>query len=492
MVRKRQQEQPYNRFRTAVITAACLASLGLAGLMFTSPVFGAAPAYPHLELVFGFLFVLGLTYYFILPVPLGASVLAYSFDFPLSLAMLLLCGPLATGLARGATCWLTALQLKRARMTRTFVTHAAFNASVNILAMTAAGYAYQLLGGEFFYLHQYRTEGSDWSPALLQAILAGMVGILCHGMIINTSVTLRERRRWGEGWVENIGWTLVPNLLLIPSGLLLAYLCAQNEWWMRVLVLVPYVLLLFSLRAYIKVKNETIRAYLDTVTMLGTAMSKFHPYTANHQLSVAAWAERIGRHMQLPADTLLFLRYSSLLHDIGKLRWGEDLLDKKTPLTPADRALIFAHSGDGAEILSRMAFFKKAVPWVRHHHERWDGQGYPDGLKEKEIPLPAAVMCVADSYHAMLSRHRLYKKHMTREQAVEEVRKMSGTQFHPQVAQALIEILTQHDSRRAVRKPETQPEEPMVMETVAPPPAETATPSPVPLLALKEEPAQAK
>jgi putative nucleotidyltransferase with HDIG domain len=317
--------------------------------------------------------------------------------------------------------------------------------------MTAAGSAYGLLGGEFWYVHR-AGGGHDgpWSPPVSASILCGMVGIVAQGAIINTSVTLRERRRWSEGWVENIGWTLVPNLLLIPSGLLLAYLCAQHVFW----VLIPYVFLLLSLRAYIKVKNETVRAYLDTVTILGTAMHKFHPYTANHQLSVAAWAERIGRHMQLPADQLLFLRYGSLLHDIGKLRWGEDLLDKKAPLTPADRALIFAHAGDGADILSRMAFFKRAIPWVRHHHERWDGQGYPDGLKGEEIPLPAAVMCVADSYHAMLSRNRLYKKHLTREQAVEEVRKMSGSQFHPRVAQALIEILTQHDDRRAALRPD--------------------------------------
>ncbi|MBW3623717.1 MAG: HD domain-containing protein [Armatimonadetes bacterium] len=440
MVKKRHQDDTYNRFRTGIILTGCLLSLGLAAFSY--------PAYPEASLVFGFTLVLAATYYFILPVPLGASVIAYSFDFPLSLAMLLLCGPFATGLARGATCWLSALQLGRARMSRTFVTHAAFNATVNILAMAAAGFGYRLLGGEYWYLSRLNGDAASWHPSIFAALAAGMLGIISQGAIINTSVTLRERRRWSEGWVENIGWTLVPNLLLIPSGLLLAYLCARHLWWIGL----SYFILLFSLRAYIKMKNETIRAYLDTVTMLGTAMHKFHAYTANHQLSVAAWAERIGRHMQIPADTLLFLRYGSLLHDIGKLRWGEDLLDKKAPLTPADRAMIFAHAADSADILSRMAYFKRAVPWVRYHHERWDGQGYPDGLKGAEIPLPAAIMCAADSYHAMLSRHREYKKHLTREEAVVEIRRMSGAQFHPRVAAALIEILTQHDPERAARK----------------------------------------
>jgi putative nucleotidyltransferase with HDIG domain len=391
--------------------------------------------------------VLAATFYFVLPVPTRGSAVVYSFDYPLSLAMLLVCGPFATGLARAATCWLTAVPLKRARWTRVFLTYAAFNGAVNILSMFAGGLAYRLLGGSMVAISM--SNAGVLQHLFVPGIVAGCTVVVTHGTLMNTSVCCRERRSWVAGWRQTIGWTLGPNLILTPSGLLLAFLCTKViSWW----ILTPYAIVLLSLRAYIRVKNETVQAYLDTVALLGTAMHRFHTYTANHQQSVGAWAERIGRQMRLPSDQLLFLRYAGLLHDIGKLRWGEDLLDKEGPLNPADMMLIRSHAADGADIVGRMAYFKHIVPWVRYHHERWDGKGYPDGLKGDQIPLHAAIMCVADSYHAMLSRQRKYKQALSREAAVEEIRRMSGAQFRPEVADALIAILTQHDAKRARRQ----------------------------------------
>ncbi len=264
-----------------------------------------------------------------------------------------------------------------------------------------------------------------------------------HSILITTSAFLKSKQKWQLTWLLGFKWVNAPTLFTSLLGVTVAYLYS----YIGPLALVPFIVVLLSAREYIRLHIQMAQVYMDTVSMLGSAMHQYHPYTNKHQLSVAAWAERLAEKMNLPTETVLLLKYAGLLHDIGKLRWGEDLLDKKEELSPHEKNLIRDHPVDAEETVRKIRYLHRVAPWIRHHHERWDGKGYPDGLKDREIPLEAAILAVADAYHAMLSNNRKYKHRLTREEAIEEIRRESGRQFHPQVAEALIQILEGRKNR---------------------------------------------
>lgn len=133
------------------------------------------------------------------------------------------------------------------------------------------------------------------------------------------------------------------------------------------------------------------------------------------------------------------LAQESMLHDLGKIQVPEDILYKPGPLTPDERRIMQRHPVWGAEILEGIPPLHHAIPVTRHHHERWDGQGYPDGFAGNDIPLAARIVCVVDAFDAMVS-DRPYRKGLPFAEACEIIREGSGTQFDPQVAQAFLRI----------------------------------------------------
>jgi len=147
----------------------------------------------------------------------------------------------------------------------------------------------------------------------------------------------------------------------------------------------------------------------------------------------------IGREMGLKADKLELLEYTSDLHDIGKIGISEVIIGKKTKLTVDEYEIIKTHPLVGETIIEPVPFLQDARPVIRHHHERYDGFGYPDGLKGQEIPLLARIIHIADAYDAMTS-DRPYRRALSHEDAIEEIKKHSGTQFDPKVVQSFLRI----------------------------------------------------
>jgi HD-GYP domain-containing protein (c-di-GMP phosphodiesterase class II) len=133
------------------------------------------------------------------------------------------------------------------------------------------------------------------------------------------------------------------------------------------------------------------------------------------------------------------------LHDIGKIGTFDTLLDKTSKLTDDELDLIKQHPDRGCEILSPIREFRDILPAVRHHHERWDGTGYPSGLKGEEIPLHARILCVADSFDTMTA-NRPYRPSIGLENAVQELRYCSGTQFAPEVVEVFMEVVKEGGS----------------------------------------------
>jgi len=179
---------------------------------------------------------------------------------------------------------------------------------------------------------------------------------------------------------------------------------------------------------------------LQAVESLNAAVDAKDPYTAGHSQRVQTIALEVGEELGLPPARLDALRFAGLFHDIGKLRVPDAILTKPGPLSPDEYTVIRRHPQDGAAIVSHLGRLREAVPFIRHHHERWDGAGYPDGLSGDAIPLEAAIVGLADAWDAMTTE-RPYSRALSVEDAGSEILRGRGTQFAPSVVDAFFAVL---------------------------------------------------
>jgi response regulator RpfG family c-di-GMP phosphodiesterase len=180
---------------------------------------------------------------------------------------------------------------------------------------------------------------------------------------------------------------------------------------------------------------EDLRAtFQQTIQGLARAIDKMDRYTAGHSERVAIYATQLAHKLALPPDVVEIVRQSALMHDIGKIGCVMNL-NKPGKLTQDEYEIFKRHPTYGREILDPIRFLHPLIPGVHLHHERWDGRGYPLGLKGKEVPLIARIIAVADTYDAMTS-DRAYRRALPHEVAVGEIERCSGTQFDTEVARA--------------------------------------------------------
>jgi putative nucleotidyltransferase with HDIG domain len=201
-----------------------------------------------------------------------------------------------------------------------------------------------------------------------------------------------------------------------------------------------------QLFAEAKKESEKNRQLLVQVTTaLSSTIEAKDTYTGGHTESVADHCLAIARRMaangsaDLQEDFFKDLQMASLLHDIGKIGIPESILRKPGALTEEEFALMKKHTLIGAEILKPVEEFVECAKGVKYHHERYDGKGYPEGLKGDDIPMIAAILTVADSYDAMIS-DRPYRKGLPKAHAIEEIKKNCGSQFHPLPVRAIVEL----------------------------------------------------
>ncbi|MDQ2085800.1 diguanylate cyclase [Herbivorax sp. ANBcel31] len=173
--------------------------------------------------------------------------------------------------------------------------------------------------------------------------------------------------------------------------------------------------------------------------LLGTVSAK-DKYTLRHSERVMDYTEKIGRELGLSKSRLRELKIAALLHDIGKVEIPEAILNKSTPLTNSELLLMRNHPIYSVDILEPLSSMELLIDTIKHHHERYDGNGYPSRIKGNKIPFEARILCVADAFDAMLS-NRPYRKGMNLEQAVKELKKESGSQFDPDIVDALLSVL---------------------------------------------------
>jgi putative nucleotidyltransferase with HDIG domain len=177
--------------------------------------------------------------------------------------------------------------------------------------------------------------------------------------------------------------------------------------------------------------------YVATLRSLIQILEAKDPYTKGHTERVASYSLALANRLNLPPDDIRRILFGSLLHDVGKMGLRDDIINKPGPLTPDEWAQMKLHPVVGAQIVEKMEFLTGAIDIVRHHHESWDGKGYPDGLKGDDIPLVARIVTVADSFDAMTT-DRPYRKALTVAEAVRRVEESSGVQFDPRIAKVFI------------------------------------------------------
>jgi putative nucleotidyltransferase with HDIG domain len=185
---------------------------------------------------------------------------------------------------------------------------------------------------------------------------------------------------------------------------------------------------------------QKIRAsFFNAVTALAYALEAKDVYTSGHSQRVTEISVAIAKELGLPKESIEKIRLAGLVHDIGKIGVRESVLNKPGSLSEEEYEHVRLHSQTGEHILKPLVGDKEILKAVRHHHERYDGAGYPDGLKGERIPLLARIIAVADTFDAMTSE-RPYRKALTKEAACAEVERCRGTQFDPEAADAFLKV----------------------------------------------------
>jgi diguanylate cyclase (GGDEF)-like protein len=186
--------------------------------------------------------------------------------------------------------------------------------------------------------------------------------------------------------------------------------------------------------------KQLAHANLATIEALAAAVDAKDPGTHGHSQRVSAYAAAIAQALQLPTSAIARIRLAGLVHDVGKISIPEAILTKAGPLTPEEGALVRQHPEIGEQLLAAVPFLREILPAVRHHHERWDGRGYPDGLVGAAIPRDAAILAVADAFDVLTSS-RTYRPALPLHEAHRRLREESGTRFDPRIVTAVEQAL---------------------------------------------------
>lgn len=195
------------------------------------------------------------------------------------------------------------------------------------------------------------------------------------------------------------------------------------------------------------VKNQMIQQINDELfETLAKVFDARDPYVGGHAAQVAAYAVAIGEALRLPAAQIETIRQSAYLHDIGKIAIPDAILHKTGRLTDSEYKLIQKHVEIGADFVATTQSLKDLAPFIRHHHERWDGRGYPNGLAGEAIPLEARILALCDAVEAMAS-DRPYHRGLSTKEIMAEVERCAGSQFDPVIAAAFIRIVTAEQSQ---------------------------------------------
>lgn len=371
--------------------------------------------------------------------------------FAIVLAAIILLPPSAAGAVVGVGLVGHRQATTEARRTKQF-----YNIAQGFLSTAVGSAVYHALGGSSA-LRVY-----DF-PEALGPIVAAMVATwVLNDVFVAAVVSLVGTERFGrtyrqllkDGWLPRFGYGLL--------GILIAVL--WNGTYGALAVVLAPVPVCVAGWAYMQYTAEE-RAYDGTIRSLIQAVEIKDYYTRGHSERVGRAAAMIGEAMRLKEKQVDMLRFAGMLHDIGKLSVPTGLLTKEGPLTPDERAVIQSHPVRGVDMVREIDFLDEAYNGIMHHHERFDGRGYPAGLAADRIPVFARIIAVADAFDCMTST-RSYRRARSVEEAVAELWHCAGTQFDPAMVRALVAALADLEARGEPWRPTTEPAAPPDAELI--------------------------
>jgi putative nucleotidyltransferase with HDIG domain len=306
-------------------------------------------------------------------------------------------------------------------------------------------------GGAALASHAVHVGGPLGSREALAGIVAVTVFVVVNRALLAVMLRLGRQltaRASGLFTVDDLALEFVLAAMAVPFVVLW-----DRSYALAFIALAPLALIHFTQRAahHLELASETISEQNDRLVetsqvvierstaaleALSATVDARDTYTAGHSRRVRELAFAIGKELDLSPDELETLNQAALLHDIGKIAVPDAVLLKHGPLDAGEWLLMRAHPQEGARIIQKLGYLEDVVPAIRHHHERVDGQGYPDGLSNDAIPMAARIIHVADALDAMTTR-RVYREAMSLEQALEELHRGRGTDFCSRCVDAL-------------------------------------------------------
>lgn len=304
-----------------------------------------------------------------------------------------------------------------------------FNGSQTILQAGAGGLLLVLVGWE------HQTLRFNQPDQVVMVATAAAALLIVNTAAVAIIVGLQSGLSPLKVWYESIQFGAAEELALLALGLLGAVVVNVHPWTLPILFL-PAVVVYRSLERYIQLRQQT----LDAVESLADIVDLRDPYTAHHSRRVAVYARDLATTLDLDPDEVELIERVARVHDIGKVVVDREVLTKAGRLSDDEWAQLKQHPVSGSEILSQFPLFVLGASYVRHHHESFDGKGYPDGISGEQIPLGARIIAVADSLDAMASA-RPYRKALPTDVVLSELQRGRGTQWDARVVDALLQLV---------------------------------------------------
>jgi diguanylate cyclase (GGDEF)-like protein/putative nucleotidyltransferase with HDIG domain len=370
-----------------------------------------------------------------LPLVSGGSTMSvsYAVDF----ASLLLLGADETMLVAGTSAWAQCTFKTRAR-SAPFRT--AFSMASLVLTVKAAGLIYTLLGGP-----------PPFVPYTILTIPKPLVGaatayFVFNTLLVATAIGLSTKQSIGRVWNQNFLWSAPSYFFGAGAAAVAAAVVERGGYWMAMLTAAPVYLIYRTYKVYMgRIQDQQRHVqqvsdlHLATIEALALAIDAKDQTAQSHIRRVQVYAAGLARALGMPETDIQGVKTAALLHDIGKLAVPEHILSKPGPLTQEEFQKIRIHPQVGAEIISGVPFPYPVAPLILSHHERWDGKGYPAGLKAEEIPLGARILSVVDYFDALMSE-RPYHKPMNFDAAIGLLHQESGKALDPLVVRTFVEL----------------------------------------------------
>ena len=327
-----------------------------------------------------------------------------------------------------------AVRLTMELVSRRTAIKATFNVSVQALTFAAAVLVYVLLGGRSLASFEDVPLTTITIATGLPAIVAFVASFAVNSTLVSGVIAANSNRPLAEVWRGTFLSTIGLDLLASPLVFLFAWVYVSFGPYAAAALWIP----VLGLRQLHKSNLDLEQTNSELLELMVKSMEARDPYTSGHSRRVQQFSIAIARAFGLPPSEVERVGRAALLHDVGKIHEKyAPILRKPGKLSPDEWQTMQKHPADGAELISTMSRLHDIVPAVRHHHERWDGTGYPDGLAGEMIPLISRIITFADTIDAMTSE-RPYRRTMSEDEVRSEIVRCRGSQFDPTITDRIL------------------------------------------------------